>query len=332
MSIRRIDTAFVRLFMMFVVTTAATNALFFVFLLTSFDRPLPESPFQSFVLELALQMGIITAAAAVGARFISRPMAGLMRSASRLGQDLRAAPMQERGPREVRSAIRIFNQMQAQLMRQLQERSQFLAAVSHDLRAPLTRMRLRLERGVDDDSRAKLRSDIDEMASLLDGTLEYLRAGVAVTHLQWTDVGALLHAMADDMTEQDRILVVSGTAAPIRVDLGGLRRCIQNLISNAFRYAGNCELRLDDSADHLDIVVLDTGPGIPEDKLSSVLEPYVRLETSRNPAHGGIGLGLAVAREIATAHGGSLRLANRPRGGLAASVRLPRAAGQPQGA
>ncbi|MGT2430547.1 ATP-binding protein [Cupriavidus basilensis] len=265
------------------------------------------------------------AAKAVRRRHAGRAAAVAL--ASRLAQDVHAPPLDEdSGPAEARDAAKAFNHMQQRIRTQLAQQSRFLAAVSHDLRTPLTRMSLRIE-GVDDNQvRYRLRQDLAEMNGLIDATLYYLRErdGAAAPR-QRVDVHALLQAVVDDATEIGQDVSLSGGAEPLLAYPAELRRAVVNLVENAHRYGGSARIALADSAERVVIDVCDDGPGIPPEEMARVLEPFYRLESSRNRATGGVGMGLSIAADIVSRHGGELSLANRPEGGLRVRIVLPRA-------
>ena len=278
-------------------------------------------------LGLLFQLAAIVAASWVGARLLARPVQRLASSAGRLAQDVHAPPLDEdSGPAEARDAAKAFNHMQQRIRTQLAQQSRFLAAVSHDLRTPLTRMSLRIE-GVDDNQvRYRLRQDLAEMNGLIDATLYYLRErdGAAAPR-QRVDVHALLQAVVDDATEIGQDVSLSGGAEPLLAYPAELRRAVVNLVENAHRYGGSARIALADSAERVVIDVCDDGPGIPPEEMARVLEPFYRLESSRNRATGGVGMGLSIAADIVSRHGGELSLANRPEGGLRVRIVLPRA-------
>jgi len=258
-------------------------------------------------------------------RRITWPLRQLADAADALGRDLNQPPLPESGAQEVRSAQHAFNTMQARLRRMLEERTHLLAAVSHDLKTPLTRMRLRAELLDDDTLRDTLTRDLDEMTQMVNDTLDFLRGMNQAKDLRPVDLNALLEGLQADHQAMGREVTLTGDAgAPWRGDATRLRRCLGNLIDNAVLYGQRADLSVQDKGAHIEIRVRDAGPGIPDASLDQVFEPFFRLEASRNRHTGGSGLGLSIARHIAQASGGSLVLRNHPDGGLEALLTLPR--------
>lgn len=287
-------------------------------------REIPRRPPPELWLAQLLQLGAVLLALWFGTRQLVKPVAQLAQAAGRLGDNLSSPPLAETGPLEAREAARGFNRMQERIRLQLEERGRFLAAVSHDLRTPLTRMRLRTTRLAESLDRDKLQADIEEMANMLDATLSYLRGAAQSESWQMLDVQALLETLAEDALEAGQQVNVSGQAAPLLALPGALRRCVGNLLDNAIQYGQRADIHVEDSAEQLVIEISDHGPGIPENRIHSVFEPFVRLEESRNRHSGGVGLGLSIALELARQHDGQLTLLNRPEGGLLARLVLPR--------
>jgi len=276
-------------------------------------------------LGLLLQLAAIVAASWVGARLLARPIQQLASGAGRLAQDVNAPQLDEdTGPVEARAAALAFNHMQQRIRTQMGQQSRFLAAVSHDLRTPLTRMSLRIERVEDRDVRYRLRQDLAEMNGLIDSTLYYLRDRDSGERRQRIDVLALLHAIVDDAAELGQDVALEGQAAPLLAYPAELRRAVVNLIENAHRYGGAARILLADETERVVIDVCDDGPGIPHEELPRVLEPFYRVESSRSRATGGVGMGLSIAADIVARHGGELALANRAEGGLRVRMVLPR--------
>ena len=289
--------------------------------------PEPETPALSndLIVQLLITLIIVTAVVMIAVRQATKPLKQLAEAADTLGRDLDAPPLAESGPAETRLAAQAFNRMQARIKRLIDERARALAAVSHDLRTPLTRMRLRAELVDDEKLRDQMASDLDAMAAMIDATLDYLRGLQDSEAVRPIDMNALLQSLADDVAVLGRSISVEGLAsAPYTGRLSALRRALQNLIDNAIKYGHSARLCIEDNAVELIIAVEDEGPGIPTAELSRVGEPYYRPDASRSRETGGVGLGLSIAKDIALIHGGELRFANRPQGGFSATLVLPR--------
>ncbi len=275
-------------------------------------------------LDIAVRLAALAAAAWWAARWLTRPVQRLAEAAQALGHEGSTPPVPEEGPREFRQASRVFNQMQARIRQQLAERDRFVAAVSHDLRTPLTRLRLRTEALAQASERERMGRDIAEMDAMITATLEHLRGAAHAEPLAKVDVRALIDSMADDYLDTGHEIAVDGRCAPLQVRPGALRRCLDNLVGNALRYGGGAQVSVLDLGTAVRITVRDHGPGLPAQELASVMEPFYRVEPSRNRASGGMGLGLSIARDIALRHGGTLVLRNATGGGLEAVLELPR--------
>lgn len=257
------------------------------------------------------------------ARVATAPLRRLSVAALELGRDLDRAALTVEGPSEVKLAARAFNAMQGRLKQHLEERTHMLAAISHDLRTPLTRQRLRLDKVSDPELRRLLLEDQAEMAAMVGHGLDLARSTGEAEPLQSLDIDSLLESLADDAVEANAEVRVSGRCGvSIATRPQALRRCVANLLDNALKYAGAAELSASREAGTLVIRVLDRGPGIPPDQMESALRPFFRLEGSRSRETGGVGLGLTIARILAERAGGVLALSNRPGGGLEAQVRL----------
>jgi signal transduction histidine kinase len=264
--------------------------------------------------------------ALVAVRFAVKPLKELAKAAEALGRNIHRPPLPVTGPLEVRTAAQSFNSMQEQLSRSLAERTRFLTAVSHDLRSPLTRLRLRMEMLPDAESRERLRGDLDEMEAMVGATLDAVQ-GVEITEARHEiDINSMLEGLAEDAREAGHDVSVEGRAnRPLSGYPRNLKRCLQNLLDNAIRYGGAASIRVSDDDYLLRIVVSDPGPGIADEALlERVFEPYFRVSGSRNGASGGTGLGLTIARSVAAAHGGTLTLRNGAVKGLEATLALPR--------
>jgi two-component system osmolarity sensor histidine kinase EnvZ len=228
------------------------------------------------------------------------------------------------GALEVRQAAVAFIQMRDRIQRQIRQRTDMLAGVSHDLRTPLTRMKLALELMGDDPTVAELKSDVVEMEHLLQVYLDFARGEGTETPVD-TDIAALLQDIAAAAAREGKAVSVNQPPelmVPIRPN--ALRRCLGNLIANGARYGSHVWLTGRPAEDGVDILVDDDGPGIPPAERDHVFQPFIRLDSSRNPSTGGIGLGLTIARDVARSHGGDVRLETSPQGGLRARVHLPK--------
>ena len=287
-------------------------------------RGTPPFP-RHFIFELGLltvMLGIVLYAMT---RTITRPLGDLAKAADAVGHGTTVQPLQERGARELKRATRAFNAMQERLNRYLDSRTRVLAAMSHDLRTPITRLRLRVESIEDEALRARCIEDLDEMTRMVRGALSVFRGLNDEEPKGPVDIDALLQELQRRYGEVNANVAIEGHAsAPIPGKPLALKRCLGNLVDNALQYGEHATIAVTDSDHELTIRVLDNGPGIPEAELERVFEPFYRLESSRNRATGGTGLGLSIARDVAQAHGGSLTLANRSEGGLEARLTLPR--------
>jgi signal transduction histidine kinase len=277
------------------------------------------------IANLLITLFIVTLVVMIAVRQATRPLQQLAHAADTLGRDLDAPPLAEAGPAETRRAAQAFNRMQGRIKRLVDERARALAAVSHDLRTPLTRLRLRAELIDDKPLRDQMAGDLDSMAVMIDATLDYLRGLQDSETVRRIDMNALMQSLAEDAAVLGKAISVDGAAqAPYAGRLSALRRALQNLIDNALKYGHNASLRIEDDEDTLRLIVEDDGPGIPPAELGRVTEPYYRPDASRSRETGGVGLGLSIASDIALLHGGQLLLANRPRGGFSATLALPR--------
>jgi signal transduction histidine kinase len=295
-----------------------------------FDSELPQSAV-ALPWRLALTLGILLAAVLllsfVAVRWVTRPLHVLADAAEALGRDINAPPLREEGPTEIAQAARAFNTMQSRLARFIQDRTRVLAAMSHDLKTPITRMRLRAELMDDDELRQRFEADLKEMESMVTHTLEFMRGLGGGEARQAVDVMALLESLQSDNEAMGRTVHIEGQAtAPYAAVVSLLKRCLANLVDNAVLYGNRVTIRVEDTPQCLTLRFLDEGPGIPETELEKVFEPFYRLEQSRSRETGGTGLGLTIARNIAQVHGGDIVLRNRPERGLEAVLTLPRRA------
>ena len=281
------------------------------------------------LLDYGIRLLIIGAAAWLGARWLSAPMRRLQAASRTLGQSLarNAVPphVDERaGTVEVRETAHVFNEMSRQLSDQVNSRALLVAAISHDLRTPLTRIRMRLEASEGDPLTARSIADIHEMDDLIESALEVFRgAGAHEEPRETTDVHALVQAIVDDLADLGQPVTIRGVAAPARVQAASLRRVVSNLVNNALRYGQRADVLVQPQGGAVHIVIEDTGPGIPEAQLEAVMKPFYRLDSSRNRLTGGSGLGLYISRDLIARQAGVLTLANRAEGGLRATIDLP---------
>lgn len=256
-------------------------------------------------------------------RLAVRPLNQLAQAAQALGQDIRRQPLPIKGPVEVQRAAQAFNLMQQRLLASLAERTRFLAAVSHDLRSPITRLRLRTEMLDNEPLKERFRKDLTDMEGLVSTTLDFVSIGEINEPRQSIDINALLQSLQADLQDVGEHITLTGRATrPFSGYARSLKRCVQNLLENAVRYARDVHVIVDEQPASLTITVRDSGPGIAPEQLTQVLEPFYRLESSRNSSTGGYGLGLSIAQTVAAAHGGTLELHNRPDGGLDAVLRF----------
>jgi signal transduction histidine kinase len=277
-----------------------------------------------FVVALAM-MGLIVLAVSVWAvRSVTAPLGLMAAAADRLGRDVASTPLAETGTSEMQTAARAFNRMQERLRRLIESRTQMLAALSHDLRTPLTLLRLRAEEVADADERDKMLATIGDMDAMIGTTLAFARDEVRAEPRRRVDVAALLASVVDDMADAG-LPVAMTPAAALAYDCqpGALKRAITNLLDNAVKYGERASVTLARAANAIEIAVDDDGPGIPEDQMAKVFQPFYRVEDSRGRDTGGTGLGLAISQSIVRTHGGELTLANRSGGGLRACIKLP---------
>ncbi|MBW8844230.1 MAG: two-component sensor histidine kinase [Burkholderiales bacterium] len=285
----------------------------------------PTLSLRGSLVDYGMRVLVIALAAWWGSRWLARPMGRLVGAARgltpALARGLPAPTLDEGdGTREVREAATVFNRMAAELSGQFEERGLMIAAISHDLRTPLTRMRLRLETGeVEAGVRERCVDDIREMNRLVESVIEVFRPAEAAD-MQRVDLSALAQSAVDDLAEAGATVSFEGPSAVISADPVALRRVVDNLVGNALRYAGNARVSVDLAAGVTRLVVEDNGPGIPEAELERVRQPFRRVESSRNRATGGTGLGLYIAQQLVRRQGALLVLSNRPEGGLRAEV------------
>lgn len=272
----------------------------------------------------AMTLGIILVAALV-VGWITRPLTRLAEAANGFGKGGATVPLPETGPWEVHEAARAFNAMQARIARLIADRTQALASVSHDLRTPIQRLRLRAGFLDDKEVQAAVETDLDDMETMVDSTLAYLRGQTETEQPRQIDLAVVLRTLCDDAADRGAAVGYSGPdhlVLPVRPL--AIKRALANLIDNAVKYGGRASVSLEMLGDRVQLTIDDEGPGIPEHELEAAFEPFHRLEQSRNRDTGGSGLGLTIARQAIASEGGSVRLSNRPGGGLRALVELPR--------
>lgn len=283
-----------------------------------------------FIWHVSLTLGAVIVVSLVAVRWATRPLQQMASAATAFAHDIDAAPLEIAGPIEVRRAAEAFNFMQKRLRQLVVERGRALAAVSHDLRTPLTRMRLRAELVDDPALQAKLNADIDAMQGMVNSVLAYLRGLEDAEPMQPINMEALLSSIVEDELALGRPVSLEEATpgqtppAPYNGKLSVLKRAVTNLVDNAVAHGELVAVRLEDAPSELRVVIEDDGPGIPSADLARVTEPFVRLDASRRLDTGGVGLGLAIVRDAAAYHGGQLFLESRDGGGLRACLVLPR--------
>lgn len=257
-------------------------------------------------------------------RRLARPLQDLTRSADAFARDGAADAVQERGPGDVRELTTAFNAMRARIMAMLDEKDRMLGALGHDLRTPLASLRVRTESVEDEGERARMSETIEEMNRMLDDILALARAGRSMEQVQKVDLSALADAVVEDFIVLDAPVDLADSGriiASVRPQM--IRRALRNLIENAVDYGDRAHVSVHQDAGGVRITVADEGPGIAEDRMEEMTQPFTRMEGSRSRQTGGAGLGLALVRAIMAEHKGELRLANRPEGGLEATLVLP---------
>ena len=289
-------------------------------------RPMPGAPLSPWLpLVLLLQLAVLAACCWLGVRLATRPLNQLALAADTLGPDLKADRLPEDGPDEVARAARAFNAMQDRVAMYMTERMQILAAISHDLQTPITRMRLRVDVMDDSAQGTKLQQDLQEMETLVKEGVTYARTMHGTTEVPCRiDPDALFDSLVCDYVDAGKKVALHGRIASALVTRPqALRRIVCNLVDNALKFGEEAEIMVSGSQDgQVTISVLDRGPGIPAESLEAVFEPFYRLEGSRNRHTGGTGLGLAIARQLTLAMDATLSLHNRPGGGLEARLTL----------
>jgi signal transduction histidine kinase len=290
-------------------------------------------PFGSLPFVIAL-LFLCTAVASMSAWAVWRvigPLRRLSEKADSFGREISVTAIEEEGPREIRLAARAFNLMQERIARSVRDRTRMLAAISHDLRTPLTRMRLQIETGQADTIRGKLLRDVGLMQAMVTSALAFLSGNIDEEEKEWLDLGALLSTLGDEFEEAGAAVSYEG---PEQIRFfcrpNAITRALTNLIENGCHFGNEVTINasIHDSAIIVDVA--DDGPGIPAQRMQDVVEPFVRLDLSRSTRPGSVGLGLSIVNEIVQAHGGTLALFDREPQGLVARLTLP--VGSPHGA
>jgi signal transduction histidine kinase len=262
-------------------------------------------------------------------RRLTAPVRTLAAAAEALGRDVNAPPLPENGPLEVATAAAAFNTMAARIRRFVEDRTELLTAIGHDLRTPITRLKLRAEFVEDEDQRGKMLADLEELEAMVSATLAFGRDARTTEPVASLDLAELLRTILDEAGDArpeaaDRLAYEGPAHLTVRARPLALKRALTNLVSNAIIYGASARVRLVPPTDGMLLIeVEDDGPGIPPGERERVFEPFYRGEPSRSRETGGVGLGLPIARNIFRAHGGDVTLANRPMGGVKATVNLP---------
>jgi signal transduction histidine kinase len=258
------------------------------------------------------------------ARRLTAPIRRFSAAAERLGLDMSALPIPEQGPAELKSAAAAMNAMQRRIKRFVDDRTQMLAAISHDLRTPISRLRLRTGNLPEDSDKRLMIADLARMDQMIGATLDFARDASAAEARRRIDLASLVESACQDLSDLGRKAIYRGpdylefTCRPVAVG-----RALHNILENAAEYAGDAEASIIDRGDAVEIAVRDHGPGIPKNQLERVFEPFHRLDAARSSSHLGAGLGLSIARNVARGHGGDVTLMNHPDGGLLVTLRLP---------
>lgn len=289
--------------------------------IVSEDNPLWSS--RAFFSMLLMAVGVVLLSLWVIQR-VTKPLNLFAAASERLGKDVHAPALSEGGPLEIRQAAHAFNEMQQRLQRFIENRTQMLAAISHDLRTPITLLRLRAEYAGEGEDKERMLATLDEMEAMISSTLSFAREDTEKEETQQVDLEALIRSICDDMADTGRPVTTDETnqvtydCRPV-----AMRRAIVNVIENAIKYGDAATVSLHRTGEAIEIAVVDNGPGIPEEEFEQVFTPFYRIERSRNRETGGVGLGLSVARTIVNGHGGDVVLSNRDGGGLRVSIVLP---------
>ncbi|WP_448216949.1 ATP-binding protein [Endozoicomonas sp. 2B-B] len=282
----------------------------------------PLAPGQT-VIFLAVSIFFVLLALAFMVGKITRPMQMLANASYRLGKGEHVDDLPEKGPEDMRETIRAFNLMNSRLQRFVSDRIHMLAALSHDLRTPITTMQLRVELMPESNDRNRLRATLDEMKQMSEATLAFIRQSSDNEQTQKVDLNAMMESLCDDQLHLGHdVRFAKAGKIVVECRLTSLKRAIRNLVENAVKYGNRAEVRMEVSGNNVFVIIQDYGPGIPEDQMNKVFEPFFRIESSRNRNTGGIGLGMAISRNMIRNHGGEIYLENNPQG-LKVKVVLP---------
>ncbi|MCJ8142179.1 ATP-binding protein [Ancylobacter sp. A5.8] len=275
------------------------------------------------LISLAVTAIVLSLCAAFIARTMTKPMRRLAVAAEALGRGESVEPLAERGPDDIRHTAVAFNLMQSRLQRFVEDRTRMLAAIGHDLRTPITSLRLRAEFVSDDETREKMLDTLDELRAMTEATLAFSREQATEEVTRNVDLTALVGSLCDDLVELGHdVTCADAPQFSYRCRPDALKRAIRNLVENAVRYGERARVSLRTTPQAIEIVVEDDGPGIPADAVEKVFEPFFRMEHSRNRETGGIGLGLSISRNMVRHHGGDIILANTGTG-LRVTISLP---------
>jgi len=304
------------------VSVEVTNSVFL-------NAMVPHYPIEKLAPRIFMATGfLLILTLLVSGFFIRRivlPYGKFTESAKRLGRGEAPIALAETGPDDVRTAAIAFNRMQDRLTRLIESQRTMLRAVGHDLRTPLTAMRIDVDNMDDDSTKYALMTSINEITAMTEDILGWVKDLSGSEDLAPVNLGSFLHALVEPYERQgDQVRYVEGGAVIVKMRRVAMRRALRNLIDNGVRYAGTVRLRTETSNEYVTVLIEDDGPGIPEADLDRVIEPFIRLEESRNKETGGTGLGLSIARSVIQTDGGQLILENRPEGGLRVRVVIPR--------
>lgn len=280
--------------------------------------------FALLLIPVATMLAIFGSTIIILIRHVTRPIEKLAVAADAFGRGEDVNPVPVSGPAEIRQAIEAFNNMRERLSRFVLDRTKMLAAVGHDLRTPITTMRLRAEFIEDDETRARFLSSLEEMQHMTEAALSFAKEEAAAEPTKTVDLNALVQTVCSDQADMNRDVRYDENGRLLyRCRPNSLKRAVRNLVENAVIHGKCARVSLNGPAKDISITIEDDGPGIPETHMAQVFAPFVRLDESRGQETGGIGLGLAIARSIVRGHGGDIQIKNRPEGGLSATVRLP---------